>query len=269
VYKNLALSTQEVVELISKGETLQVEFKGERQRPTSWSDIHEVVVCLANAEGGVLILGVEDDGSITGCQKRNSKPLDPVILQANIFNNTVPSINTRTSSHALIGGLVIAIEVDKMPAVCATTDGKCLRRVATIDGPSCQPYYPYQHQSRRIELGLEDQTAMPIQGSSLADLDPLEIERLRRTIERLGGDRQLLELSDQDVLKALRLVESKGKSLLPTLAGLLLVGSEEGIRRYIPTHQVAFQVLDKSNNVIVNRWFQAPLLTHYHRLNRY
>jgi ATP-dependent DNA helicase RecG len=36
----------------------------------------------------------------------------------------------------------------------------------------------------------------PVAGAMLGDLDPLERERLRQTVQQYGGDRVLLELDD-------------------------------------------------------------------------
>lgn len=46
-------------------ESLTVEFKSDRKR-LSDNELVEAIVCLANAEGGELWLGVEDDGTPTG-----------------------------------------------------------------------------------------------------------------------------------------------------------------------------------------------------------
>ncbi|WP_295622647.1 helix-turn-helix domain-containing protein, partial [uncultured Lamprocystis sp.] len=46
-------------------ESLTVEFKSDRKK-LSDIDLVEALVCLANAEGGELWLGVEDDGTPTG-----------------------------------------------------------------------------------------------------------------------------------------------------------------------------------------------------------
>ena len=46
-------------------ESLTIEFKSDRKR-LSDTELVEAVVCLANAEGGELWLGVEDDGTPTG-----------------------------------------------------------------------------------------------------------------------------------------------------------------------------------------------------------
>ena len=47
-------------QLIESGEGLTVEFKGEEQAPLSDADLIEAVVCLANGQGGTLLIGVED-----------------------------------------------------------------------------------------------------------------------------------------------------------------------------------------------------------------
>ena len=60
------LSREDFLKLVSAGENLTVEFKGEETRKISDDELIEAVVCLANAEGGYLFLGVEDDGCITG-----------------------------------------------------------------------------------------------------------------------------------------------------------------------------------------------------------
>lgn len=71
--------------LIAAGETLDVKFKGEETRPVSDAELLEPVVCLANRPGdecGWLLVGVEDDGRVTGARPRHGERTDPVGLQA-------------------------------------------------------------------------------------------------------------------------------------------------------------------------------------------
>ena len=56
-------------EIVAKGESLNAEFKGEEKAALSDSALVEAVICLANRSGvepGWLLVGVEDDGRITG-----------------------------------------------------------------------------------------------------------------------------------------------------------------------------------------------------------
>jgi len=246
--------------ILQRGESLTVEFKSDRG-DISDSRVYEEVVALANTEGGVLLLGVEDDGTVTGAKPRHGRGIDVTKLRAAIFNNTVPSVNTRISVVQHGGSPVLAIEVDPYPEPCATASGKALRRTIGPDGrPQTVPFYPRDQRSRRVSLGLLDFTAQPAQPAKFEDLDPLAFERLRQTISRLSGDRSLLRLNDKELAKALRLVETRQGKLIPNLAGLLLLGRNEVLREVVPTHRVFFQVLDAQGNVRSNEVFEQPLV---------
>jgi ATP-dependent DNA helicase RecG len=82
------MDTAQIEQSISAGETLRVEFKSEQREPLSDRAIYESVVCLANTEGGVVLIGVENDGRISGARPRHGTSTDPYRLQAAIFNNT-------------------------------------------------------------------------------------------------------------------------------------------------------------------------------------
>ena len=253
------MNVEQLEALIEAGESLIVEFKSDRQQ-ISDNTIYEQVVALANTEGGTLLIGVEDDGTVTGAKPRHGKTTDPVKLRPAIFNNTVPSINTRVSVVQCSGVEVLAIEVDSYPEPCATSAGKSLRRIIGPDGkPENVPFYPRDQRTRRIALGLLDFSSQTMEAASLADLDPLAFERLRQTISRLRGDSRLLKLPDREVAQALRLVETNAGRLVPNLSGLLLLGREDVLRDLVPTHQVFFQVLDAQGNVKVNDAFRGSV----------
>lgn len=248
------------MDLIESGEALDIEFKSDRRR-ISDREIYEEVVAMANTSGGVLLIGVEDDGQVTGALPRHGETTDPLKLQSAIFNNTVPNINTRISLVSANAVLVIAIEVDPYPEPCATTEGKSLHRTTKANGkPQTVPFYPRDQRSRRVDLGLQDFSAQVMEGATFEKLDPLEFERLRQTVLRLHGDRSLIELSNEEIAKALRLVETKGDRLVPNVAGLLMLGREEVFRSLLPTNEIYFQVFDDQENVRVNDGFRGPLL---------
>uniref|UniRef100_UPI004048133C AlbA family DNA-binding domain-containing protein n=1 Tax=Algoriphagus sp. TaxID=1872435 RepID=UPI004048133C len=57
------MTIQEVKELALKGEGLQVEFKKKANFPEK---IVREVIALANTQGGSLLIGVDDDGTVSG-----------------------------------------------------------------------------------------------------------------------------------------------------------------------------------------------------------
>ncbi|MBN8619092.1 MAG: putative DNA binding domain-containing protein [Anaerolineae bacterium] len=260
------IDTYRLQQLVQLGETLECEFKSENKSNLSDSVIFEEVVAFANSEGGILLIGVSDNGVITGAKARHGGTTDVFKVQSAIFNNTVPNINTRVSWIPHQDVYVLAIEVDQYPEICATSTGKALRRRIGTDGkPQTIPYYPHEQRSRRIDLGFLDFSAQTIESSSFEDFDPLAFERLRQ-ITKLRGEPSLLTLSNEELAKALRLVESIGGKPVPNVAGLLVLGRVEVIERILPTHQVLFQVLDAHENVRVNDSFRQSLLSVIHEI---
>ena len=126
--------------IFPKGESLTIEFKSDRKQ-ISDSEIYENIVALANTEGGVMFIGVEDDGVVTGAKPRHGKSTDGLKLQSAIFNNTVPHINTQISCFLFEDKDIVAIAVTTYPEACATSTGKSLRRVIGPDGkPQVLPF---------------------------------------------------------------------------------------------------------------------------------
>ena len=237
-------------------ETLTVEFKSDLKKYND-TDLFEDVVAFANTEGGDLFLGVEDDGTITGVHKDHS---NPVTLSAFIANNTVPPISTRCEivEEKLP---VLRISVPKSyGGIAATRSGKILRRRMKIDNtPENIPMYPTEMTTRLSDLRLLDYSTMIVLEGTLSDIDPLEIERLRRIILAYDGDKALLELDDEELLKALGFSREQNGVLYPTIAGILMVGKVPSIKRFVPTEKSSFQVLE-GTNVRVNEDYTLPIL---------
>jgi ATP-dependent DNA helicase RecG len=102
-------------------------------------------------------------------------------------------------------------------------------------------------------------SAGAVPDATMDDLDAVQRARLRQFIERNNGERVLLELDDARLDSALGLTVREGATSRPTLTGLLLIGREESLRWLIPTHEIAFQVLD-GEEVRLNEFTRAPLI---------
>ncbi|MFK1060591.1 ATP-binding protein [Pseudomonas aeruginosa] len=238
-------------------ETLTVEFKSDRSKLPD-RDLIEALVCLANAEGGTLWLGVEDDGTPTGLHAEH-RLLEG--LAGMVAARTSPSLSVQAEAVEVDGVTVARIRVPKAHGEVATTSGVYLRRRVKHDGtPECVAMLPHERASRASSFGLIDVSAQPVAGATLADLDPLERERLRQAVQQYGGDRVLLELDDEALDGALTLTARQPDgSRVPTLTGLLLVGRETSLRQLVPTHEFAFQVLAQQA-VRFNEFRRFPLL---------
>lgn len=138
------MDTAELIQLIAGGETLEVEFKGEEKAPLNDRDLVEAVVCLANGKGGRLLVGVEDNGQVTGARPPHGVSTVPAKLASLVRSRTIPALEVRIEEIASGNGSVLLIEVPASSAVVTTTDSFCVRRVMGMRGPECIPYLPHE-----------------------------------------------------------------------------------------------------------------------------
>ena len=247
--------------MIPPRETLEIEFKSDQNKLPD-SDLIDAVVGFANTNGGDLYLGVEDNGDVTGLHPSHR---DITQLAAFIANKTIPPVSVRVEMIDAEAP-VIMIHVPQYRSIVASSAGKIQRRRIKADGtPENVPMYPFEINTRLSELSLLDFSAQPVPGALYADFDPLERERLRRMILTYNGERALLELPDDELDKALQLAVTVNGQLVPTYAGMLLIGRQQKIRELMPTAEAAFQML-RGTEVSVNESFFLPLLAAAERI---
>lgn len=254
---------------IPKKEDLFTEFKSDTKEKNGLpdSELIDAIVGMTNAEGGILYLGVEDDGEITGLTKQHKDAIGVMTL---IANSTVPTVSTRAEIITENKKDILRIEVPKARTVTATSRGKTLRRRLKFDGsPEAVPLFPYEITSRLSELSLLDFSAQPLEGATEDDLDNLEFERLRNIIKNnIGSDKSLLELNQEDFYKALHFIVEENGKIIPTVTGLLFLGRTESLKRLIPTYRASFQVLS-GTNVKINETSNDPLVKIFEKFYTY
>lgn len=249
--------------LIACGEELAVELKSH----VNDTELVETVVCLANGGGGTLLIGVEDDGRVVGAKPRHGKTTDARRVEALVSNGTRPSLGVHAAIEESQGREVLVIRVPGATIPTATSSGRYLRRALGGDGrPACVPFFIYEQGSHGLA---QDPSAAVVPGASFRDLDPLEIERFRRLVRESGGrgDRALVELSDEDLCRALGGLEANGAIHGVRRLALLMFGREEALRRLLPTHEIAWQVLE-GHLVLENEIQRLPLLRSFEDLTQ-
>src|ERR1700743_3363126 len=182
---------------LAMGEDYYTEFKSDRKQ-LSDNDLVEAVVCLTNGAGGVLLVGVEDDGHVSGARPRHERGRTaPTRLQALSANRPEPPITCQVSVVTVMDAAVIAVEVPDSPRIVGTATGKYVRRAIGGDGrPTCLPLRAHEMLAREIDRGAADFARLPAQGATWDDLDPFEFERVRRLVADAGdrADRVLATL---------------------------------------------------------------------------
>lgn len=204
------LTQNEIMQIIEKGENGSVEFKTSDVRPDS---LAREIVGFSNSQGGVVLLGVDDSGSIIGLDS-STKYAEWV---TNISrNNVVPPIDCVYYEAKLSDTSIGLIEVPKgFDKPYQTTDGKFLIRVNSTLRTASQGELLRLFQQAGVYHF--DQTG--VTGSSIADLNMFQLDKY---FEKYG-----LKLSEESVeglvntLKNADILTQFGEM---TVAGALIFG---------------------------------------------
>jgi ATP-dependent DNA helicase RecG len=213
----------ELLQLIANGESSGVEFKRDDVRP---EQLGKEIVALANLRGGVVLLGVEDDGTISGIQPNEHRPnLERWVMDA-VFGRCVhPMILPFYEEVALDDGLRVAVisvaEGTSKPYVLRSNDREDVYvRVGTTSRLATR-----EQQAQLFESGgMLHSEVLPVSGTSLADLDR---DRLADYLLTIAGDLVLPQTNDEWERRLLGLgflAVGTPDLVVCTIAGLVLFG---------------------------------------------
>ena len=113
---------------------------------TNFGELAQGCVCFANAAGGTLLIGIEDDSDVPPTEQR----VDPELLdrirkrigELTVNVQVVPELKRHVN-----GGEYIALAIPRAVGVASTSDGRYFLRV----GDTCQPIVGDRH--ARASLG--------------------------------------------------------------------------------------------------------------------
>ena len=108
------------------GETLTIEYKDDSQKSFNDELIIKACVSMANAEGGVILIGVSDDAQIIGSKRATSG--NPQALEGMIRERTRPALTTKVLFINYNNKIVVMICVTKSIDVISTSSGLYLKR---------------------------------------------------------------------------------------------------------------------------------------------
>ena len=249
------MTEQALRKMIAAGESTRQEFKSwvkckdYRQR----KDLAvKSAVALANTKGGVLLFGVEDDGTITGCPKS-----DPQALMEAIYDMTRPSLFTEIEPVETSDGVVLVVSVEKSNSHVATTGGIYYRRLGNVT----KPYYPANDVYSPADN--PDFSAKIVEGATESDIDLLEVYRLKEKLRIRDAGSALPDLADTTFLDNLNLIRMDKDEVRVTVAGLLFVGKAASIARLLPQAEVIYlHYSDEAQTEYDNRMdMQEPVIS--------
>lgn len=191
------------------------------------ADIGEALVSFANADGGAILIGVEDDGTITGIHHSE----DEILLmlnatQSHVYKGQQLPLNNANKLE-LDGKTILYFSVNKGTSmIYQLPDGRCVRR----KDKSTMPASVDQIQFERQEIKSREYDSQFVDGANVTDLD----FRLLQGI----ADQYIKGLSVERYLQQIGLAEYAQNGLRLKRAALLLFAND--IERWHPRCQVRF-----------------------------
>ncbi len=212
----------ELLEIIANGENSGVEFKRDDLRT---QDLAKELVAFSNLEGGMLLLGVEDDGTITGLTRQDLEEWVMSVCRDKIRPAIVPFFEVvrgvKDSNDVAIVRVTRGYDVH---ALWHNNTNRYLMRVGTQSREASQEELARLFQQRgsiRAEL-------RPVSGANIANLD-------RRRLRNYFGDirQQDMPADDheeawQSLLVNTEIMTEEGV----TVGGMLLFGKTPN--RFLP-----------------------------------
>lgn len=246
------------------GEEIEGQFLDVKSCPNKIEDIihfcRRMAVCFANAQGGNLILGIENNikgpEAFTGCPDFEVWRIDK-----GVRDGTTQPVHVQTIYHNYKGINLIEMKIPEgaFEGVHALKDGRQWRR----SGSACMPITPEFATPKFIQPEKLDYAKSIIDDIEFDDLDKKQINLLREQIKEVEGSSDFLRSkNDIDLLKALGIIyEDKDSSINITLAALLFAGTEEDIQNYIPNSELVFVAYNQNGREQSETRFRKGLLS--------
>ncbi|ABC76779.1 RNA-binding domain-containing protein [Syntrophus aciditrophicus] len=245
----------ELLEIIAAGENSGIEFKRDDVRP---EQIAREIVAMANLKGGRLLLGVDDDGTITGIQRPKTEEWVMNILATKIHPMLLPFYEE------------VVLDNGKRVAVVTISEGPSKPYVLRHEGReeifirvgSTTRRATREQQARLHEMGgILHTELLPVSG---AGLNVLDRQRITDFLQHILQD-AILPKSDTEWsqrLMALGFMTS-GPGGIPvcTIAGLLLFGfAPRSFLRQAGIRIMIFEGSEKAYHALYDRVIDAPIL---------
>ena len=193
------MEIEDLLKIIASGENEKVEFK----RMVT-NDLGEEIVALSNSGGGIIVIGVDDNGKIVGCNIKDSKE-----RISSFLSSIIPPVKASFSSFNIEGYKVLVLEIKESKSI-TTIGGIAYIRAGTSKRPLSLPEI--------LSLGAE-YVLIPLD-STRTSIKSSEIDKsIWRWFLEKRAERGLKEI--KGLKEKLGIVKKMdGKEVL-TLAGLL------------------------------------------------
>ena len=245
----------ELLEIIANGESSGVEFKMDDIRP---EQLAKEIVALVNLQGGRVILGVEDDGTISGIRRVDAQEWVLNVFRDKVFPQIIPFYEEiKIDDQHRVAVITIATGVSKPYMLKHNNREEVYIRMGNRSELASR-----EQQLRLFESGgLLHVEVLPVTGTSLANLD---LERLNYYLSTIIKDPEVpvTDAEWQARLLGLGFMASDGLGkTVCSIAGLLCFGiNPRRFLRQAGLRVMAFSGMDKEYQAQLDVVLDAPLV---------
>jgi len=208
----------ELLLILARGEDSQHQFKKNINNPDS---LAQEIIAFSNGQGGRLIIGADDDGSVSGLSKDDIHRINQMISNV-ASQHIIPAVNPTTRNVSVQDKIVIILEVSKgMNKPYQDKDG-----VFWVKSGADKRKATSREEIQRLfqSSGLVYADENPANGLTIADLD---MDYFRIFFQKRYGEK----LEDQHLSLAQTIANMNlGKGGELNLAGALLFGKNPSNR---------------------------------------
>lgn len=188
------MTDKEIEILLSEGEGLNVEFKSSFN-----NEVIETLVAFTNTSGGSVLIGVTNDGLLSGVSI-NSETIQNWLNE--IKNKTSPSLIPYVESSNFMGKVIVVFTIQEYPIKPVATRGKYFKRIANSNHVMSLDEIANEH-LRTINSSWDYYTDP---GHSI---ETISIEKVQRFIQKVEQQKQKkIENEPLEFLKKLEIIRN-------------------------------------------------------------
>ena len=228
------MTDSELLTLIHNGENIRVEFKKSTNDITK--DVYDTICSFSNRDGGTILLGVKDNGTIIGvAPDAVDRMKKDFVTTINNGQKISPPLYLQPEAHVIDGKIVLVIQVPVSIQVCRH-HGRIFDRSheADIDitDRSDMVYQLYARKSGSYFIN-------KVTRFQLDDLRPDLIERARAMTASRTANHPWKAMTDEELLRSAGLILKDEEKQVEgiTLAAILLFGKDTTIMSVLPQHK--------------------------------
>jgi ATP-dependent DNA helicase RecG len=230
-------------------ESESIEFKcyGSVQALHNSKDLAQEISAIANANGGIIIIGVKDSSDVPSeiwtAQMQGIPPIDELETQERIQGKLQPRIPITVANILFESRNYVVVRIPhRSDTLVSTSSGKtCIR-----EGRSSRPMTPSEMENAVKSLTSYDWSAEPVEVDPIESLDSTALEEARKDF--------LERRSLTDELTNTAFLEAIGATYNGQLVkgGLLFLGKNDQIRKYLGDYEYRFSWKTSSGKLLTN-----------------